>query len=276
MTDGAGLPPFAGAALVAVLLVSGLALSGWALAPALQGSTSARRHLGTHRLAVGSLVTVVLVGGLLSLPLAATISQGQLSAGTFAAAVVATDVPMVLFVYLRVVAPGAASWRDLGLRAIPARHLLKSVVLASIAALALTQAVGLLLQAVGIHSNQEEQFTFVQREPISGFFAVLLFGAVIAPVVEELFFRGYLYGLYRRRYSGWVAGAASSGLFSVLHVNPALMDPGQALGLLVGIVTLSAVFCFTYERTRSLYPGMVAHGLNNALALTLLYTRPVG
>lgn len=274
MTDNVAGPAFAGAALVAVLLVVGLALSAWVLAPALQGPASARRHLGTHRLAVGSLVTVVLVGGLLSLPLAAAVTRGTLSAGTFAAAVVATDAPMVLFVYLRVVAPGAASWSELGLRPIPLKLLLKSVVLASVGALALTQAVGMLLQAVGIHSNQEEQFVFVQREPISGFLAVLLLGAVIAPIVEELFFRGYLYGLYRRRYSGWVAGAASSALFSVLHLNPVLMDVGQMLGLLAGIVTLSGIFCFTYERTRSLYPGMVAHSLNNAIALTLLYTRP--
>lgn len=88
-------------------------------------------------------------------------------------------------------------------------------------------------------------------------FALLVIAAVGAPILEEIFFRGLLYGALRRRF-GIAAGVLLSAVvFSLLH-------PQLPLGFLP-IFVLGAVFALLYEWRQSLIPGMVMHALNNGL-----------
>lgn len=260
--------------IVGALILAGLPIATWVFLPVFRGPDAARRHLGTHRLAIGSLAIVVLLAGVLSIPLIPVMLNDSLSAPTFVAAAIATYVPMILLLYARLVAPGALDWSDLGLRPISWRRTVAAGVLASIAGLVIIEIFGLVLQFLEIQHNQTEQFAFIQRESIGGFLLVLAVGAVAAPIIEELFFRGFLFGLYQRRYGAWVAYLASGLLFAVLHVNPSAMDLAQSIGLVLSLIGLSAVLAYTYARTQSLYPGMLAHGINNALVLSLLYLSP--
>ena len=90
--------------------------------------------------------------------------------------------------------------------------------------------------------------------------------------MEELFFRGMLFGLYRRRQPLWVAYVVSGLLFASLHLVPMLMNPSQMAGLGIGIFVLGTLLAWVYQRTGSLYPSIVAHAVNNATGLVLLYT----
>ncbi len=87
----------------------------------------------------------------------------------------------------------------------------------------------------------------------------LLLAAVataLAPVCEEIAFRGYLQttlGL-RRRPAAAIAGAAV--LFALLHVNPVLFP---------ALVVLGAVFGWLTWRAGSLWPAVLAHAANNAI-----------
>jgi membrane protease YdiL (CAAX protease family) len=94
---------------------------------------------------------------------------------------------------------------------------------------------------------------------------------VLAPITEELFFRGFLFGLYRRRQPLWVAYVVSGLLFTVLHLEPTRMNVQQMAGLAVGIFLLSTILAWLYQHTGSLYPGMLAHAVNNATGLILFY-----
>lgn len=98
--------------------------------------------------------------------------------------------------------------------------------------------------------------------------SVLAFGllvGVIAPVAEELFFRGFAFTALRRRLgTGWAA-VASGVLFGAVHVlggTEAVFVPVLAL-LGVGLALL-------YARTGSLLPGIALHSANNAYALATL------
>jgi len=89
---------------------------------------------------------------------------------------------------------------------------------------------------------------------------LLLFGAAVltAAVCEEFLFRGLLLQLLRRR-SGWIVGIGSSAvLFAVFHLNPVVLAP-------VGLV--GAYLAVLVWRSGSLYPAIMAHALNNGLAL---------
>ena len=88
--------------------------------------------------------------------------------------------------------------------------------------------------------------------------AALCFGSVIiAPVVEEIAFRGFLYNILRQRVGIFAACVASSLLFASIHM--ALV---QALPLF-GFAVLE---CVIYEKTRSLRYCILLHMLFNSIS----------
>jgi membrane protease YdiL (CAAX protease family) len=98
----------------------------------------------------------------------------------------------------------------------------------------------------------------------SGAIRLALFtaAAVGAPLIEETFFRGCLFGALRRRHGFWAALLGSSAFFAILH-------PQLPLGFLP-IALLGAAFAALYEWRQSLVPAMVAHALNNGMAFMLM------
>lgn len=92
---------------------------------------------------------------------------------------------------------------------------------------------------------------------------------VVAPVVEEIFFRGFIYPVLRERW-GVLAGAAASALaFAAVH-PPGL--PGKAATFVLGIC-----FALLYERSGTLVAPVVAHALFNGIQIALvLVVRVVG
>lgn len=260
-------------AILVLLALVGIGVAVWTLLPGFQGAEAARRDLGSHRLEFGAWLTVLVLNGIITLPLAPflRIDQG-LTAGTFVVAALSTDIPMLLVIYLRVIRPGALTWTDLGLKPLPLDYTLRMGVGAGLVGLIIIDLVGTLLSQVGLRPNQLEEFQFVLTEgPVA--FGILLFAAaVMAPFVEELFFRGLLFGVYRRRQPLWLAYVASSVLFTVLHLEPNRMTVPQMAGLSVGILMLALMLAWLYQHTGSLYPGMLAHAINNATGLILFYT----
>jgi hypothetical protein len=96
-----------------------------------------------------------------------------------------------------------------------------------------------------------------------------LFVCVIAPVAEEFFFRGFLFGVLRRwrivvmgkNIGTWVAAIVVGLLFGLAHTGSASPQYLIPLGF------LGFVLCLVRWRTRSLYPCMALHSFNNSLAL---------
>ncbi|MEA2331038.1 MAG: protease family protein [Thermoleophilaceae bacterium] len=84
----------------------------------------------------------------------------------------------------------------------------------------------------------------------------------IAPFAEEFFFRGFFYGALRTRFSVAVAAIIDGLLFGLIHFE------GGTDGLLIvpPLAVLGVVFCLVYEKTRSLYPVIALHSINNSIA----------
>jgi membrane protease YdiL (CAAX protease family) len=98
-----------------------------------------------------------------------------------------------------------------------------------------------------------------------GLFAL---ASIVAPLVEEIAFRGILYRHLRDECgrlglvaSLVVAALASSFLFAVIHPQGVLFAPA--------LTGLAVAFCISRETRGSLWPAMVAHGINNAVTLSL-------
>lgn len=80
---------------------------------------------------------------------------------------------------------------------------------------------------------------------------------VLAPIGEEWLFRGFLYGGLRRQFGSLFSAVFSSGCFAVLH--------GYSwMGLLV-VFLYGLVFCWLYQRSGSLLPGILAHAIYNGV-----------
>ena len=73
---------------------------------------------------------------------------------------------------------------------------------------------------------------------------------VAAPIAEEILFRGFLFGGLRTKLPFLPAGLIAGALFSLAH---------GILGLIVPFALIGVILAYTFERTRSLLPGMAIH-----------------
>ena len=96
----------------------------------------------------------------------------------------------------------------------------------------------------------------------------LLSYTVLAPVFEEVIFRGVLYSTLRRRFTAPVAMVVSALIFSLAH--------GYGTFGLVTIFWSGLLWAWAYEKTGSILSGMAAHAMNNSLVCmtVLLLVRP--
>ena len=117
-----------------------------------------------------------------------------------------------------------------------------------------------LLYVLGV-DTQGEMITKLFAELDSPFWFFIV-GAVFAPLVEEIFFRGFLFQGFRARY-GWVTGMLlSSAIFAAAHLDLVALIPTFILGCLLAYV---------YHRSNSLWPGIILHFLVNAFGLLGAY-----
>ena len=83
---------------------------------------------------------------------------------------------------------------------------------------------------------------------------------VVAPVGEELFFRGFFFGALRNWRGAWPAAIITGLTFGAIHAGSA------PIGQLVPLAVFGVGLCMLYHWTGSLYPPIALHALNNAIA----------
>ncbi|MEE8104438.1 MAG: type II CAAX endopeptidase family protein [Planctomycetota bacterium] len=125
-----------------------------------------------------------------------------------------------------------------------------------LAALPLVYGCALLLQQFEV--EQEQDLVRMLREP--GWPMIAIYAIVIAPIMEELAFRGFLYAALRQWVGRRQAIVFSALFFGIVHVQGsyAAVAPLTILGLVLALLT---------ERTGSLRPAMIAHGAFNLLTV---------
>lgn len=113
-----------------------------------------------------------------------------------------------------------------------------------------------------------------QQLGISGLTGPVQFGAVfftvciLTPILEETTFRGIIFGSLSSRYKFFPAALLTSVLFALPHM--AENNTGILWALGVQTCILSLILCGVRAKTRSIFPGMITHGLINGAAVVLL------
>lgn len=90
--------------------------------------------------------------------------------------------------------------------------------------------------------------------------AVTLLVTVVAPIGEELFFRGFFFGALRNWRGPWPAAIITGLVFGAIHLGSAPVSQ------LVPLAFFGFVLCLLYHRSGSLFPCIVLHAFNNGLA----------
>ena len=91
---------------------------------------------------------------------------------------------------------------------------------------------------------------------------LVLVGIVLAPFVEEMFFRGFLFAGFRQRFGWKKAALLSSIFFALAHLQPAALIPTFILGYLLAYI---------FHKANSLWPGIILHFLVNSIGFGLLF-----
>ena len=156
---------------------------------------------------------------------------------------------------------GPVSPRDLGLIALPLRTFAGWTIAAIAGWYAFAVLYAALLEPAG---EQDTLDALGADEGLALLIISTLLVVLIAPFVEEIFFRGFVYRALRNRFGRWTAATIAGTLFGAIHYS----GP-DTLALLVPLAVLGALFCLLYERTGSLYPAIALHIINNAIALAI-------
>jgi membrane protease YdiL (CAAX protease family) len=90
--------------------------------------------------------------------------------------------------------------------------------------------------------------------------AVMVLVCVMAPVAEEFLFRGFLFTSLRASMGLWPAALVTGAVFGAIHAG------SSPVGFLVPLAVLGLGLCLIYAWTRSLYPCVALHAINNAIA----------
>ena len=156
-------------------------------------------------------------------------------------------------------------WRDIGLAPV-------AFVVSMVATGVVMYVASLVLPGVDLTTEQQIGFeNLTQRyEMLLAFFTLV----VLAPICEELLFRGYLYGRIRRHYNALWTIALTSLVFGLMHVYA---GPGMPLqwNVMIGTTVLAVFIGMLREYTGSIWAGILVHMLKNGVAFFVLFVAPL-
>lgn len=160
------------------------------------------------------------------------------------------------------------AWEDLGLKWIrPFQHfglgLLSYIGFVPIF-FGLVLMSALVCSALGIQPQPHVIVMIFQEETSRIVLALLaLFASLIGPILEEIFFRGFIYPAAKKRWGVPVGMIVTSLFFAAIHMNAFQFFPILGLGLLL---------TFLYEATGSLIPSITLHALNNTVSVIFTFS----
>lgn len=262
------MPGIAPAVAIAIALVGLLAFGGGLLYAAVR-QLRIRRHLPPERYRGPGVLVLVLLGlafaFLVTLPFGAdaaalVLGEGEISLLGSIVLLASTQAGLLLVSWLLVLRPKAlaglpsfggpdpAGATLIGFGAGLAAWFLATVVVAVVA---------LGLQAVGIEPEPQAAEQAIARiDP----WVVVPAIVVLAPIAEEVFFRGVVYNAILREAGPRWALFGSAALFGVIHLSLVAALPLFLLGIALAVV---------YARTRSLLAAIVMHATVNAISVAV-------
>lgn len=224
----------------------------------MRGDFTAPQVLGL----LAGLVAVQFVMGRFGLWLAEAVGLGAAAGAPFL--LTALGLPSlagVAWVWFMTVWREPGGWRALGLTTMP-DNWPRRAVLAAIGCYVLGVAVAIVTAPVfGLPKGPPTPIRPGEVEATFGFVAsFVLTGVVLAPLLEELVFRGVLFAWLRRRLSFVPAAALAAAPHAAVHFD---------IGSMAALFAIFMALAWLYERSGSLWTAVIAHGGHNLISMGL-------
>ena len=171
---------------------------------------------------------------------------------------VGQNLALVGAAYFFAMLSGRPAAADFGLRPAPLKRSVKLLVAVWIGFFALS---AIWAAALGLDERQTLPDELGANGALINALAVIVLVTVIAPLGEELFFRGFFFGALRNWHGPVLAALLTGALFGGIHAG------SSPVGYLVPLAFFGIGLCLLYELTGSLYPPIALHALNNSIAL---------
>ncbi len=172
---------------------------------------------------------------------------------------------MFILVWIFAVRKSRHKWRAVGFRSFSIKQAFTLAVVGFLLSKAVGIAYGYLVREFLGYVPSDEIFIDVPDLFGTGFIGIALaiFSVgIFFPIIEEVFFRGFIYTYLRDRY-GIVLGIILNGIiFGVFHLHPWLILPITVMGFFLA---------YFYETTGSLGSSIFLHSLNNIVSVVTLY-----
>ncbi len=162
-------------------------------------------------------------------------------------------------VYWIALKPNHLGWGAVGLNPLR-KNMWKTILLWTILLIFISIALVIMMDVLSIGTNNAKTDSLKSDLTPFTFVIGFLSAAVVSPIYEEIFYRGFLYTWFRR----WGVRKAmifSSFIFMIVHIPTYNTLPVNfASGL---------VFCWVYEKTGSIIPAIIIHGIVNGIGISL-------
>ena len=150
-------------------------------------------------------------------------------------------------------------WEALGFRKFDIKKGLLLAIIITCIGLGISIGYEALLQRLGWGTSSDTYLLFNANGIGTAFFAIT--AAVVAPLAEETFFRGFmLQGINKRLKFVWAA-IISAAIFALGHMSPTGLVPIFILGLMLA---------WLFNKTQSIWPCIIVHCAYNSIALIFM------
>ena len=273
-----GLLSGAGAAAT-VLLTVGLAILSVGLvllggSQTIERAAANRPYAGPSPVLVFAaiLTTTLLVAILVGVPLELAEVHLDRAVGDLVSVAIQALV-FIGIVRIMVVGPGAITWADMGF-GIPGRRVARALLEGASIAVPVVAITLLLAGLLVLVFGTAPPSPLPPTGTTSGLVLHLLAGAVVAPIAEEIVFRGVAVTAWARTNGAWVAIVRAGVLFAVAHV---LLIGGQSFGDAASLAIVGAAarlpialaLGWIYLRQGTIWSAIGLHGAFNAILILL-------
>ncbi len=144
------------------------------------------------------------------------------------------------------------------------RSIFKVGVLGGLLIFILVVVIGILIELLIPMEPNLQPFAQIVLEAKNNkeFFILLSIGSILAPLGEEIYFRGLVYPVFKKKWGIKKGMLLTGAFFALLH-----FDLIRFIPLMVG----GAGLAYLYEKTGSIFTSMLAHGTWNGIMMVLLF-----
>lgn len=165
--------------------------------------------------------------------------------------------------YFIVLKSNRQSWKTVGVQSFAPKHW-KPIIVWTIVLIVVSVVLVIIMSEFGVGTDNSKTDSLQAQLTLLNFFIGFISAAVISPIYEEIFYRGFLYRFFSSRFGIGAGMLLSASIFTLVHIPTFNTLP-------VNFVS-GLIFAWIYEKTGSVLPCILMHGLFNGIAIILTAT----